>query len=56
MIGAVLVYIVAIFIARVINRILLDAIIDTQVEKEENIDFQTGSIIETGDRISDSNN
>jgi hypothetical protein len=56
MIGAVLVYIVTIFIVRVINMILLDAIINKQVEKEKSINFQTGSIIETGDIISDSNN
>ena len=56
MIGAVLVYIIAIFIVRVINIILLDAIINRQVEKEKNINFQKGAILEAGDRISDSNN
>ena len=56
MIGAVLVYIIAIFIVRVINIILLDAIINRQVEKEKSINFQKGAILEAGDRISDSNN
>ena len=56
MIGAVIVYVVAIFIVKVINIILLDAIINRQVEKEKSINFQTGTILETGDRISDSNN
>ena len=55
MIGAALVYIAAIFIVRVINNILLDAIINRQYEKEKSINFQTDSIIETGDRISDGN-
>ena len=56
MIGAAIVYIAAIFIVRVINIILLDAIIKRQVEKEKNINFHTGTILETGDRISDGNN
>ncbi len=56
MIGAALVYITVIFIVKVINRILLDAIINKQVENEESVYFQKGKIIETGDRVSDSNN
>jgi len=56
MIGAALVYIVVIFIVRVINKILLDVIINKQVEKERSIYLQTGKILETGDGISDSNN
>ena len=56
MIGAALVYITVIFIVKVINRILLDAIINKQVENEKSVYFQKGKIIETGDRVSDSNN
>jgi hypothetical protein len=56
MIGAAIVYIVAIFIVRVINIILLDAIINRQVEKGKSDSLQKGTILEAGDRISGSNN
>lgn len=56
MIGAALVYVAVIFIVKVINNILLDAIINKQIEKEKSIYFQTGKIVETGDRVSDGNN
>ena len=56
MIGTAFVYVVVVFIVRVINKILLDAIINKQVEKEKSIYFETGKIIEAGDRLSDGNN
>ena len=54
-IGAGFVYIAAVFMVRIINKILLDAIINGQLEKENSHNLHAGSILETGDKVSDGN-